>query len=333
MNFIRPALATDASRIAEIIITNYRVNFYPFFRNDSFYFGELNVLDIAAEYAEGTQALRNTYVYDDGVVKGVIRISGDEIEKLFIEPQFQNQGIGAKLLDFAVNEKKASWLWVLEYNTRGISFYQKHGFLLTGEKIIEDEWVPLLKMSKAPKVQLRIITQNSSDKQKLKTINEEAFPISERNSIDDLFASGRDGNLDMIGIYADDELSGFFAVRKFGRIRYMAYFAVSSQKHSKGIGSKALQLLKTFYADCQIINEFEAPDEKDENNAIRLRRRNFYLRNGFCETGWYSFYDDTEFEIACSDAQFDIAEFQKFIVYLNSIVPDHIPQPYQKNNQ
>lgn len=152
MNFIRPALATDASRIAEIIITNYRVNFYPFFRNDSFYFGELNVLDMASEYAEGTIALRSTYVYDDGVVKGIIRISGDKIEKLFIEPQFQNQGIGAKLLDFAVSDKKASWLWVLEYNTRGISFYERHGFLLTGDKILEDEWVPLLKMSKNPDI-------------------------------------------------------------------------------------------------------------------------------------------------------------------------------------
>lgn len=332
MNFIRPALATDVSRIVEIIITNYRVNFYPFFRNDSFYFRELNVLDMASEYAEGTEALRNSYVYDDGVVKGVIRISGDEIEKLFIEPQFQSQGIGAKLLDFAVSNKKASWLWVLEYNTRGIVFYQRNGFKLTGEKIIEDEWVPLLKMSKVPNIQLRIITQDSSDKLKLETINEEAFPISERNSIDDLYASGSDGNLDMIGIYADNELTGFFAVRKFGKICYMAYFAVCSEKRSMGIGSKALHLLKEFYPGCQIVNEFEAPDERDENNTTRLRRRDFYLRNGFYETGWYSFYDGTEFEIACSEAEFDMQEFENFIIYLNSIVPDHIPQPYRKNN-
>ena len=45
---IRPAKGCDASRIAEIIITNYRVNFYPFFRNDPFYFGELNVVDMVS---------------------------------------------------------------------------------------------------------------------------------------------------------------------------------------------------------------------------------------------------------------------------------------------
>lgn len=144
--YIRPAAERDAGRIAEIIVTNYRTNFYPFFRNDAYYFDELNVLDTAKTYAQGSAELRNSYVYDDGVVKGIIRISGTEIEKLFIEPQFQSQGIGAALLRFAVQEKNAASLWVLEYNTRGIAFYERNGFRLTGKRILEDDWVPLLKM-------------------------------------------------------------------------------------------------------------------------------------------------------------------------------------------
>ena len=99
--WIRPARETDAGRIAEMIVINYRVNFYPFFRNDAYYFGELNVLDMAKTYVQGSAELRNSYVYDDGVVKGMIRISGAEVEKLFVEPQFQSQGIGAALLRFA----------------------------------------------------------------------------------------------------------------------------------------------------------------------------------------------------------------------------------------
>lgn len=147
MEHIRPASAADASRIAEIIITNYRVNFYQFFKNDEFYFGELNVVDMAAEYREGSRGLKNTYVYDDGAVKGIIRLNGSEVEKLYVEPQFQSAGIGAKLLRFAVENKNADNLWVLEYNKRGMQFYKRHGFVLTGEKKIEDEFVPLLKMS------------------------------------------------------------------------------------------------------------------------------------------------------------------------------------------
>ena len=93
MTHIRHATESDASRIAEIIVTNYRVNFYPFFRNDTFYFGELNVLDTAKEYSAGSAALKNTFVYDDGVIKGIIRISGNEVEKLYVEPLFQNQDV------------------------------------------------------------------------------------------------------------------------------------------------------------------------------------------------------------------------------------------------
>ena len=74
IRYIRPAAERDAGRIAEIIVTNYRTNFYPFFRNDAYYFDELNVLDTVKEYAQSSEGLRNSAVYDDGIVKGVIRI-------------------------------------------------------------------------------------------------------------------------------------------------------------------------------------------------------------------------------------------------------------------
>ncbi|MBQ8434877.1 MAG: GNAT family N-acetyltransferase [Oscillospiraceae bacterium] len=146
MNYIRPAVESDASRIAEIIITNYRINFYPFFQNDEFYYKELNVVNMVSEYSKGSSALKNTFVYDDGIVKGILCINDKEIEKLYVEPQFQSQGIGADLLKFAVEKRNVQFLWVLEYNKRAIEFYQKHEFQLTDEKIIEDEFVPLLKM-------------------------------------------------------------------------------------------------------------------------------------------------------------------------------------------
>jgi putative acetyltransferase len=144
---IRPAGPADAFRIAEIFVTDYRVNFYPFFKNDAYYYDELNVRDTAAEYAEGTAALAQTVVFDDGgIIKGFARIRGSLLEKLFVEPAFQSRGIGAQLLEYAVAQG-ADHLWALKYNTRGIAFYQRHGFSLTGEEMLEDGWVPLLKMA------------------------------------------------------------------------------------------------------------------------------------------------------------------------------------------
>ena len=143
MEKIRPAATADVSRIAEIMVFNYRVNFYPHFLNDPFYFGELNVLDTARELADD---LGGVYVYDDGIIKGFIRVEGRLLEKLYVEPQFQSHGVGAELLAFATDVLGADHLWALEYNKRGQAFYKRHGFELTGEKMIEDEWVPLLKM-------------------------------------------------------------------------------------------------------------------------------------------------------------------------------------------
>ncbi|MCR5397601.1 MAG: GNAT family N-acetyltransferase [Lachnospiraceae bacterium] len=143
---IRQANQSDASRIAEMIVINYRKNFFPILKNEEFYFGELNVIDVAKEYMENENILQDTYVYDDGVVKGMIRLKQDEVLKLYVEPHFQGENIGSTLLNFAVSDKGANWLWVLEQNQRGIEFYKKNGFDFTGDTMVEDEWIPLKKM-------------------------------------------------------------------------------------------------------------------------------------------------------------------------------------------
>ena len=75
-------------------------------------------------------------------------LNEDELVKLFVEPAFQSQGIGGCLLNYAVNELNVSWLWALEYNTRGIEFYKRNGFRFSGEKMLEDGWIPVLKLTK-----------------------------------------------------------------------------------------------------------------------------------------------------------------------------------------
>ena len=57
---------------------------------------------------------RNLYVYDDGLIKGFVQMNGTEVCKLYVEPCFQNGGIGRELLEFAVWEHNADCLWALE---------------------------------------------------------------------------------------------------------------------------------------------------------------------------------------------------------------------------
>ena len=135
---IRQATIQDICRLSEIEIFNYRMNFFTIFKNDSYYFGELQVVSMMDMYKNNDNLIKNTYVYDDGVIKGFIRINGEQIEKLFVEPILHGQAIGESLLKYAINNLNASFLWALEKNERAIKFYIRNGFHLTNEKILEE---------------------------------------------------------------------------------------------------------------------------------------------------------------------------------------------------
>ncbi len=109
---IRKAKLDDLARIAEIEVFNYRLNFYPIFQDDAFYFVEMQVLNVMQTDKRHMEQL---WVYDDnGLVKGFLWVDDKQIKKLFVEPVLQSRGIGAKLLEYAVSELDATYLWRLK---------------------------------------------------------------------------------------------------------------------------------------------------------------------------------------------------------------------------
>ena len=136
MQNIRKATSADLARIAEIVIFNYRLNFYPIFKNDDYYFGELQVPTLMKQYGS---IVDNMWVYDEDAVKGVIQIENQEIKKLFVEPVLQGNGIGTELLTFAIENHNANTLWALEKNFRAIRFYERHGFRITADRKLEED--------------------------------------------------------------------------------------------------------------------------------------------------------------------------------------------------
>lgn len=128
----------DISRIAEILVFVKRMNYRSIFRNDAVSFGEIQVLPVAEVYSS-PKILEHIWVYEDeGIVKGLIRISKQEVIELYVDHFFQGQGIGADLIEFAKKEQAVRYLWVLEKNTAAIRFYEAHGFHVTGNRELED---------------------------------------------------------------------------------------------------------------------------------------------------------------------------------------------------
>ena len=141
MNYIRQATVDDLVRIAEIFVFNYRLNFYPIFQKDTFYFEDLTVFNMVEIFAK---ELDSIWVYDDGVVKGFIQIEKREVRRLFVEPTLQGKSIGADLLEYGIAEKDVDFLWVLEKNVKAIVFYKKHGFDTTNKKKYEEDTIEFL---------------------------------------------------------------------------------------------------------------------------------------------------------------------------------------------
>lgn len=134
---IRKAGNMDISRIAEILIFTKRTTYRPIFKNDNVSFNEMQVLKEIEKLSQPS-ALDNIYVYDDGIVKATVKIEDvgekTKVSEFFVDPFFQGEGIGTKILNTVIEKSKEVFLYVLDKNERAIRFYVKMGFKYTGEK-------------------------------------------------------------------------------------------------------------------------------------------------------------------------------------------------------
>jgi putative acetyltransferase len=135
---IRKAEKKDLSRIAEILVFVKRMKYRSIFHDDGYSFGNLQVISVAEEYS-APSILDNIWVYEEkGIVKGLIHIEDKEIVELYVDYFFQGQGIGSKLIEFAIKEHDVEFLWTLEKNQDAIAFYEAHGFKKTGDRQLEE---------------------------------------------------------------------------------------------------------------------------------------------------------------------------------------------------
>lgn len=122
---IRKAEKKDLSRIVEIFVFNNRINYFPIFKDAGYSFGTLQVIPAADNYFGKKETFGNLFVAeDDGIIKGFIEIRKTEIVKLYVEPLFQNCGTGSALVEFALQNFQADFLWALEKKRKGYFFLQ-----------------------------------------------------------------------------------------------------------------------------------------------------------------------------------------------------------------
>lgn len=107
-----------------------------------------------------------------------------------------------------------------------------------------------------------------------------------------------------LGLFCGEELAGYalFARIPEGKVLLLDYYAVLTAFRNGGMGSFFLEQMKTFYGDrMAILLETEAPEQAltEEDRRLRIRRNEFYIRNGAVQTRVRSSLYGVAFGIFC----------------------------------
>lgn len=170
-------------------------------------------------------------------------------------------------------------------------------------------------------LQLKKLTLDCKDRETFARINDEAFPSSERMSLDEIFLFAAKTNTDVLGAYDENIPVGFAVLVMNDKCGYVYFLAIAKNMRSKGYGGAAIRKIVEDYADLQIILDFEEITLNAENMEQRIRRKNFYLRNGFYETGHYTLMEGERFEVVCSREELNQEGFRQLISVIHTYCP------------
>ena len=95
-------------------------------------------------------------------------------------------------------------------------------------------------------------------------------------------------------------------------ITFVLFLAVDKRVRSRGYGSRILDQIKADHPDDIIIVSFEPSVEGADGCGPGSRRKAFYLRNGFRETGYAGVMGGKSQEIMVYNGAFDPDSFREF---------------------
>lgn len=157
------------------------------------------------------------------------------------------------------------------------------------------------------------ITENSPYWESVNALAVEAFPPEEYLAPATLVDMAKAENFDFLALLDGDSFVGFMVVQTHGDMAYLFFLAIEPSCRAKGYGGRAIETLKAQYPGRKQVVDFEMPDENAANSKQRDRRRAFYLRNGYLETGHFLSYLGVDYEIFCMDEHFVPEDFRELM--------------------
>jgi GNAT superfamily N-acetyltransferase len=141
---IRPAIPADALAVARVHVRAWQVGYQGLL--PAAYLEGLRAEDRAARYTFGAAGGPATSVAVEGdAILGFVTIKDDELSALHVDPDAWSRGIGGALIaharaDLAASGVSRAWLWLLAGNVRAQRFYERDGWVASGETRSDVVW-------------------------------------------------------------------------------------------------------------------------------------------------------------------------------------------------
>lgn len=123
--------------------------------------------------------------------------------------------------------------------------------------------------------------QNKNILKDIHPLYENSFPEDEKVPFFILKAQAKKEISDIIGVYDDQGFIGFTILVFDQDIVFVWYLAIENNKRNQGYGSLILQRINQMYLNKRIILNVE-----EVTNNEQLRRKQFYIKNGYQECGF-----------------------------------------------
>lgn len=155
------------------------------------------------------------------------------------------------------------------------------------------------------------IKKSMTDYEQIIEIYKSSFPKVERFPVWLLRIISHLRGINSIAFYDGNNLCGFSYFLVNEKTVFILFLAVNDKIRSKGYGSQIIRWIKDNYPNREIFLDAEKPDENAGNNHQRMKRIEFYQRNGIYRTDHSFTYDNVTYEILCTDKNFSEEEYNE----------------------
>lgn len=107
-----------------------------------------------------------------------------------------------------------------------------------------------------------------------------SFPRSERKPFPTILKKYRSGMTDIWCIQKEGQFLGFASTMNSPRMVMLDYLVIPQKHRGRGIGTAAMKQLMQRYADRAFLLEIESPYDPGPDQALRQKRKQFYLNCG-----------------------------------------------------